>query len=101
MATYLELFKLTSDQALRQKVAVACIVAADLVRAEPVNTPNHANRLKWAAQVFADPAAEGTRMLYVALAQNRAASVNAIAGASDQEIQTAVNAAVDVFATGI
>lgn len=98
MATYIELLQTAGNDGLRQRVRVACIIAAEDVRTEPVDTPNHAERLVWAKAVFQNPEAEGDRMLWAVLAQNAAATVQQITGATDEMVQTAVDAAVNVFA---
>ncbi len=100
MATYTELNGLFNDPTLSEKVGVAIIVAADIIRAENSGTTNHANRLKWAKQVYKDPNGNRDDMLKAVLAANRTLTVAQITGASDADIQTAVNAAVDVFADG-
>lgn len=100
MATYTELFGLNNNSDLRNKITVACIVAAETIRTELVTVPNHANRLSWASVVFANPAREAERLTWAVLAQNKTATVAQITAASDATIQTAVDAAVDVFATG-
>lgn len=100
MATYLELYALQSNDGLRNKLAVACIVAAEAIRTEAENTANHANRLVWAKAAFADPVGEAKRMMWAILAQNKTLTVAQITGASDEAIQTAVGNAVNVFATG-
>ena len=100
MATYTELFDLMNDSAPRNRVSVACLVAAEAVRVEAVNVPNHANRLLWAKATFADARGTGERMLPAILAQNAALTRTQILAAADSALQTAVNAAVDVFATG-
>jgi len=100
MATYAELRTASEDSALRLKVQVACIVAAEGIRTEAETVPNNANRLKWAKAVFENPAAYAERMLWAVLAQNKAATLAQITGATDASVQTAVGAAVDVFATG-
>ena len=101
MATYTELYDLRSNSALRNKIAIACIVAAEAIRTEAGATANHANRLLWAKAVFAAPDIEAARMMMALLAQNSAATVGQITGATDAAIQTAVGNAVDVFATGV
>lgn len=101
MATYSELFELRSDSTLRNRVAVACIVAAETIRNELDTVPNHANRLIWAADVFADPKPHAVRMLWELLAANKDATSEAITTATDMSIQTKVDATVDLFATGI
>lgn len=100
MATYDELRQASENDALRRRVQVACIVAAETIRTELDTVTNHVNRLKWAKAVFENPAVYADRMLWAVLAQNKAATLSAITGANDSTIQTAVNAAVDVFATG-
>jgi hypothetical protein len=100
MATYFELLQAAENVNLRNRIRVAVVVAAELVRTEAGATPNHANRLIWAKQVFTDPEPVADRMVNAVLAQNRAATLAAIIGADDATVQTAVNAAVDVFATG-
>lgn len=100
MATYSELFRLANENAvLRQRVVVACVVAAEAIRNEAGSVANHANRLVWAAKVFADPVSEAQRMLWAALAANAAATVAAIEQVTDAALQTIVNNAVNTFAT--
>jgi len=99
MATYAELLQAAGNDSLRQQVRVASFVAAEKVRTESGATTNHAARLVWAKSVFANPESEGNRMLWAVLAQNRASTLAQIIGASDAAVQTAVDAAVDVFAT--
>lgn len=89
-----------NDSALRNRVSVACLVAAEAVRVEAVNVPNHANRLSWAKATFVDARGTGERMLPAILAQNAALTRAQILAATDSALQTAVIAAVDVFATG-
>lgn len=101
MALYVDLFQLANDDVVfRNRVTVACVVAAEAVRTEADTTANHVNRLAWAARVYADPVGESRRMLWAVLAQNAGATVAQITGATDGTIQSAVNAAVNVFATG-
>lgn len=101
MATYVELYGLAqTDSVLRQKVTVACIVAAEAIMAEDAGTANHANRLIWAQSVFANPTTEAIRMTFAALAANNAATVAQIQSATDAAIQTIVNSHINLFATG-
>lgn len=100
MATYTELFDLQRNDALRNRVTVACTIAAETIRAENPATANHANRLKWAKGVFENPGGEGAKMLMALLASNNALTVAQITNATDAAIQTGVNTAVDVFAQG-
>lgn len=102
MATYQELAGIatTSDGVLRSRVQFACIVAAHAVAGESDATVNHANRLKWAAAVMADPERESQRMLWFALAANKDATLPQIAAATDVALQATVDAAVNLFAQG-
>jgi len=100
MATYKDLYGLASESALRNRVTTAVIVAAEAIRNEDGETANHANRMLWAAAVFSSPATETKRMFWMLLAANKDLEVAQISGASDGSIQAAVNAAVNLFATG-
>ncbi len=100
MATYLELYSLQSNDALRNKIRVAVIIAAETVRVEDGGTANHANRALWAAGVFANPTREADRMRWAVLASNKDNTTAVILSATDAQIQAAVDAAVDLFATG-
>ena len=101
MATYEELHELHANSELRNRVRVACFVAAEAIRTEDGATTNHASRLLWSKAVFEDPRSESKRMYCAVLAANKDASVAQIASASDAAIQTQVDAAVDHFATGV
>jgi len=100
MATYAELLTASENDALRQKIRVAVVIAAEAVRTESTGVANHANRLIWAKSTFSDPDGAAKRILWAVLAQNKSATLAAIIGATDAAVQTAVDAAVDVFATG-
>lgn len=101
MATYDELLLAAEDAGLNKHIRVACVIAAEAIRTEVTGTANHANRMLWAKAVFQNPGAEAQRMVWAVLAQNKSATLAAITGASDATVQTAVNAAVDVFAIGV
>ena len=101
MATYTELYDLKTDSVLRNRVMVACIIAAETVMAELDTVENHANRLIWAAKVFANPAVEANRMFMAILAANAATDVAVIQSATDVAVQTNVDDHVDLFATGV
>lgn len=99
MATYAELLNIaTTDDGLKQQIKVACIVACDVIRAEVEATANHANRLLWARATLQNPDSAASQMVLAVLAQNRAATVAQITAASDEDVQTAVNAAVNLLA---
>ena len=100
MATYLELRQLFGNGDLLNKIEVACIVAADTIRNEDPGTANHTNRLVWAASCFQNTRPVAEKMLMAILATNKTSSAAAIEGASDELLQTNVDATVDLFATG-
>lgn len=102
MATYAELLEAintNTGQPLRDKLLVAVVVAADVIRAEPTNTPNHAARMVWASKVMSNPGPESRRAMYAVLAQNKDQTLATIVSATDAQVQTAVNAAADLLAT--
>ena len=100
MATYTELRNLLNDSILRNRVEVACIIAAETIRNEDPAVTNHSNRLIWAKRTFSSPDGVRQEMLNALLAANSTASVEAIQSSTDAQIQTRVDNAVDVFADG-
>lgn len=101
MATYLELRSLLRGETeLTQKVEAAVIIAADAINQEAATTPNHANRLIWAQQVFQSWATKAREMLPALIAADKSASLVGIKNASDATIQSYIDAVIDVFATG-
>jgi len=100
MATYTELRQLFASGDLKNKVEVACIVAAETIRNEEAATDNHANRLLWAKAAFRNPNAIRDQMLMALLAANKSATVSEITGVDDATLQSLVDAAVDLFADG-
>jgi len=100
MATYSELHGLFGKSNLRYQIEVACLIAAETIRNELDTVPNHDNRLIWAKRAFTSPRAVASEMLMALLAANKDVTVANIIGASDEQIQTKVDAAVDIFADG-
>jgi hypothetical protein len=101
MATYAEILTIATSSAgdaLRNRIRVAVVVAADVVRAEIDTAPNHAKRMAWARLVLQNPDQEAMRMMWAVLAQNRTFTAAQITGADDATVQTAVNAAIDLLA---
>ena len=98
MATYQELLSLFNETALKNKITVAVIVAAEAIRTEDPATTNHANRLTWAKAAFENPTSQASKMLMALLAANKDATVSAITSVTDANLQAQVDAAVDVFA---
>lgn len=98
MATYQELLSVVYDKNLSEKILVAGVVAADVIRLEAPTVTNHEARLNWARKALESPAAMRDKLTYAVLAQNRSATLTAILAADDAAVQTAVNAAVDLLA---
>lgn len=99
MATYTELFDLKNDSTLRNRIASACAIQAEVIRNETPGVTNHLNRLVWAKQAFANPERKAEEMMWALLAANAAQTTSAILAATDSAILAAVAAAVDIFAT--
>jgi len=100
MATLLELHDLQANNEFNRRITAAVVIAADTIRAEDSGVVNNANRLIWAAAVFAGPASEAKRMVWAVLAANKASTTEQILSASDSVLQAAVDAAINLFATG-
>ena len=105
MATFAELYDVQSRstmaaELLFRKVIIAVGMVAEAIRTESPTVTNHVNRLTWAKQAFLDPIGKAEQMFPALMAQNSAATQAALLNATDAGIQTAVNNAVDVFATG-
>lgn len=98
MATYAELLQLADNERLRNQVRVAVWIACNTIRTEPSTTPNNANRLRWAREALRDPLYASIQLMPVVLAQNSAATPEAILAATDAQVQGAVDAAINVVA---
>lgn len=94
MATLSELFDLYNDGDLIRRTSSALVIAAQALLDLP--TPTAAQK-QYAVKVFANPRQEAERVVKSILAQNSGATVAAIQGASDTQIQTNVDAAVQLF----
>jgi hypothetical protein len=95
MATYQELFSLASSStigALRQRIIVAISIKAQAIAELPTPT---AEQKAWARQALGNPQSFEQTILHYVLADNAAATVAQIEGATDVQVQTAVNTAVD------
>lgn len=103
MATYDEILAIAttpSGASLKNKIQVAVVVAADIIRAEDVNVVNHANRLIWARQALNNPGSVAEQLTWAVLAQNRAFTSAQIINADDATVQNAVNMAINLVAQG-
>jgi|WetSurMetagenome_2_1015567.scaffolds.fasta_scaffold173659_4 hypothetical protein len=96
MASYTELYALNGTVAaepLRQKVLVAlCVKANALAKASPT-----AAQKAFAVGALRDPASYLSQVFNYILADYGALTTAAITGATDAQVQTAVNAAVDTL----
>lgn len=111
MATYAELNAIltesvTGAQELREKVRVACLVAAQTIASGgdtggPWSPTGHDQRLKWMVKMLSAPDATSREMFGVAVAANAAVSQAGILGASDSMLQTNVNASIDALAANL
>lgn len=100
MAIYKELYNQQYNSELKNRVRIACIIAAETIMGEDGGTNNHANRLIWASSVFTSSKSEANRMYMAVIAANKDATIEQISSASDEAIQTNVDDHVDLFATG-
>jgi len=97
MATYQELYTLSLDATLIQRMTIAVAVAAESIREEPTDTANHDARVAWAKRAMANPDGMARQMLVLALAQYRASSAAQIQGATDAGLQAAVDQTVNLL----
>lgn len=99
-ATYLEFYNAATSNngTILQRIAVACVFAAEVVRIEAEGTKNHAKRLVWAQTAYANPDAVSRPMLWALIGQNSGVPVEKLSGFSDSDLQKSVDAAVDVVA---
>jgi len=98
MATYAELYTLGEDLTHRERIAVAVAISASSIMNELPTVDNHAERLKWAAAALNNPGQEAERFVPVVLAENSTATVAQIESATDADILSNVESAIDLFA---
>lgn len=98
MATYNELLELSHEELLRQRIMVACFVAAGTIWAEADTVPFHTERRAWAKRVFEMSLTELSRMQWVVLVANKDYTKDQILNATDAAIQSAVDNVVNLFA---
>jgi hypothetical protein len=97
MATYSELFQLSLDPTLVQRMTVAVAVAADTIRLEDAATPYHAERVQWAKRALQNPDNMARQCLLCALAQNRTLTQAQVAAATDAALQAAIDDAIQLL----
>jgi hypothetical protein len=96
MATYAQIAALRRNTTLKDKVSVAVAVAAQDVRNEAENTPNHRARRRWADMASVNPEAIAEQMMWAVLG-NPTIQTNG-EESPDSDVQFVVNGLVDVFA---
>ena len=109
MATYLELRDLFGDDALLRRIEVAISIAAnDILQGNDTSSPpyeqtivQHENRLRWAASAIINTRQGAKNALKVILAANNTLTTLQIQGASDEAIQSNVEAVIDGVALAL
>lgn len=91
MATYSELYLLTENTLLFQKVCSAVAVACDTIRTEDPATQNHDNRVLWAKRAITNVDGVARNFMWALLAQYADQDVTVIENATDAQIQAAVD----------
>ena len=97
MATYQELYNLNGDveaAVLRQKIMVGIAIKANAIAKLAAPT---ATQVAWAKAALSDPAQYLPIVFNYILADYNAISIVSITTATDAQVQTAVNAAVDTL----
>lgn len=84
---------------LYKKVTGAVLVAAEAIRNEVDTTANHVNRMTWAKHAFQNPEDKAKELWNALMAANASFSQAQILAANDAAIQSAVNNAINLFAT--
>ena len=96
MATYVELSDLrgiAATDALRKKIAIACLVKANTLAG---GTPTE-NQKAWAVSALQDPGKYSDALLNYIIAEYNTVATSAITDATDAQVQTAVNEAIDTL----
>jgi len=97
MATYLELYNLATGATandLHNRIRVAAAIKANTIAKS--TTPTAAAKA-WAIEALSNPASMENTLLNYILADYNTATIATITGATDAQVQTAVNAAVDTL----
>ena len=113
MATFAELNDILTDdvtgaQELREKVGIACLIAAatiiqgnDTTATWDQTAGAHDKRIKWVKLLLSSYPDTVRQMFGVVIASNATAAQAAILTASDSTIQTAVNESIDALASDL
>ena len=97
MATYQELFDLSTETEIINKVATAGVIKAEsLISAA---TPTSAE-ITWANNTLSNPVGRAKTLIHYVMAANKDSTSTVIRGASDSVIQGNVDAAADKMIAG-
>ncbi len=98
MLTGEQLLGLATSSGWLNRIAVACWTVAEEIRNEDAETPNHANRIAWAAstwgQLASGPIAAAVATRYKDVATGDGSNV------TEQQILVGIRDVVNTFATG-
>ncbi len=102
MASYIELYNLSVNSDLRNKVQAACSVVANEIQLEASGSFNHENRVLWAKQVWLNPVGIAQPMLNSLLGMSGiiGLTVAQILSGTDTGVRDAVRLSVNTFADG-
>ena len=99
MTLYDDIYALRGSSNISNRVCVALVKAAQDIFDEAPATPNHANRLTWANDMLVTTgSAEAQRFMWAVLSDTDVRQAGE--AATDAQIQSAVDANIDKFATG-
>jgi hypothetical protein len=92
---YLEMFDLRRSENFRHRIIVAVVKAAQVILNEGGSVAKHAGRMRWAANVLAEPSQQAERMVWAIIGD---ATIQASGdAATDAQVQAAVDALVNQF----
>ena len=97
MATYTDLHALRENdtlKTLREKISIALLIKSNVIAKSASPT---AAMVAWSKQALANPVQYQELMLNYILAEYNTQTTAVISGATDTQVQTAVNAAVDTL----
>lgn len=93
---YLDVYKLRyQNNSLTHRTIVAVNVSAQKILVEPVNTPNHAQRLVWAKSALLDARQAADRMMWGLVSDPTVQSAGE--SITDAQLQVIVDSLVNTF----
>ena len=100
MLTDEQLSGLIGSSDLQPQIMGSVLAVAKIVENEDPDTPNHVNRLKWAASAMGSPTAAALKMRGSVLARYQATLGPPPYTLTDEQIRAAITESVDTFADG-